>query len=299
MMIKKKNQWKEMARSMLFLLPGLVLIIFFVIYPVINTFILSFQSWNGIANVAKEWVGFDNYTATFTNPKFWNAMKNSFYFLVGGFCLQMPLSFGMAMLVTSKLRFTRLFKMAYLMPVILGTAAVGLMWTFILNSDFGLLAEVMRRIGLDGLIIDWLSTPTVNIWCVVLVNVWMYGGYNMLIFAAGLVGIPSEIHDAAKIDGCYGLKKVINISLPLCKNMFMVYSVLCITGCLKTFDLVWAMTRGGPVDSSSTPAILLYTQGFQFRMMGRSSAISIILLVFGLVLSFLLNNVIFKQDENL
>lgn len=288
-----------MMRSILFLLPGLALIIFFVIYPIIDTFILSFQSWNGIANAAKEWVGVHNYISAFMNPKFWSAMKNSLCFLIGGFLLQMPLAFGMAMLVTSKLRFTRIFKMAYLMPVILGTSAVGLIWTFILNSNFGLLADIMRMFGMEELIIDWLSTPTINVWCVVLVNTWMYAGYNMLIFAAGLVSVSPEIHDAAKIDGCYGWNKVIYILIPLCKNMFMIYSVLCITGCLKTFDLVWAMTRGGPMDSSSTPAILLYTQAFQFRVMGRSSAISIILFVLGLVLSILLNNVIFKQDKDL
>lgn len=119
----------------------------------------------------------------------------------------------------------------------------------------------------------------------------------MLIFAAGIVAIPDEIHDAALLDGCTGLKKIIYITVPLCKNMFMVFSVICVTGCLKAFDLVWAMTGGGPMDSSATPAVLLYTQGFQYKLMGRSGAISIILLVMGLGLSVLLNNVIFKERD--
>lgn len=173
------------------------------------------------------------------------------------------------------------------------------MWTFMLNADFGIFAQFLRAIGLESAVINWLATPTVNIWCVVLVNEWMYAGYNMLIFAAGIVAIPEDVHDAALLDGCTGLKKIIYIIVPLCKNMFMVFSVLCVTGCLKAFDIVWAMTNGGPMDSSATPAVLLYTQGFQYKLMGRSSAIGIILLVLGLVLSVFLNNVIFKQDKDL
>ena len=224
-------------------------------------------------------------------------MLNALYFMIGGFCILMPIAFGMALLVTSKLKGIKFFKTSYLMPVMLGTTAVGLMWTFILNANFGVLAQFLRAIGLEEHIINWLATPTVNIWCIVLVNEWMYAGYNMLIFAAGIVAIPDEIHDAALLDGCTGLKKIIYITVPLCKNMFMVFSVICVTGCLKAFDLVWAMTGGGPMDSSATPAVLLYTQGFQYKLMGRSGAISIILLVMGLGLSVLLNNVIFKERD--
>ena len=284
---------------MLFVLPGVAITVIFVIYPVINTFWLSLNDWNGVATAPVTWVGLDNYIKVFTSEKFWNSMLNALYFMIGGFVVLMPIAFGMALLVTSKIKFTKFFKASYLMPVMLGTTAVGLMWTFMLNSDFGIFAQFLRAIGLENLVINWLATPTVNIWCVVLVNEWMYAGYNMLIFTAGIVAIPEDVHDAALLDGCTGLKKIIYIIVPLCKNMFMVFSVLCVTGCLKAFDIVWAMTNGGPMDSSATPAVLLYTQGFQYKLMGRSSAIGIILLVLGLVLSVFLNNVIFKQDKDL
>lgn len=103
------------------------------------------------------------------------------------------------------------------MPVMLGTTAVGLMWTFILNANFGVLAQFLRVIGLEEHIINWLATPTVNIWCIVLVNEWMYAGYNMLIFAAGIVAIPDEIHDAALLDGCTGLKRLFILQFPSAK----------------------------------------------------------------------------------
>lgn len=290
---------KAFFKSMLFVLPGVAITVIFVIYPVINTFWLSLNDWNGVATAPVTWVGLDNYIKVFTSEKFWNSMLNALYFMIGGFVVLMPIAFGMALLVTSKIKFTKFFKASYLMPVMLGTTAVGLMWTFMLNADFGIFAQFLRAIGLESAVINWLATPTVNIWCVVLVNEWMYAGYNMLIFAAGIVAIPEDVHDAALLDGCTGLKKIIYIIVPLCKNMFMVFSVLCVTGCLKAFDIVWAMTNGGPMDSSATPAVLLYTQGFQYKLMGRNSAIGIILLVLGLVLSVFLNNVIFKQDKDL
>ena len=299
MFFKSSKYRKAYLKSMLFVLPGVAITVIFVIYPVINTFWLSLNDWNGVATAPVTWVGLDNYIKVFTSEKFWNSMLNALYFMIGGFVVLMPIAFGMALLVTSKIKFTKFFKASYLMPVMLGTTAVGLMWTLMLNSDFGIFAQFLRALGLENLVINWLATPTVNIWCVVLVNEWMYAGYNMLIFAAGIVAIPEDVHDAALLDGCTGLKKIIYIIVPLCKNMFMVFSVLCVTGCLKAFDIVWAMTNGGPMDSSATPAVLLYTQGFQYKLMGRSSAIGIILLVLGLVLSVFLNNVIFKQDKDL
>ena len=172
------------------------------------------------------------------------------------------------------------------------------MWTYILNPEWGAIAQILRWLGLDGAVFDWLSTPTLNVWCVVLVNEWMYAGYNMLIFAAGLVAIPSELHEAAIIDGCGKWQKIRYITLPLCNNSFKIFSVLCVTGCLKVFDIIWAMTRGMPSNNvSSTPAIMLYTQAFQYKLFGRSSAYSVILLVCGVILSLLMNR-IFRQEDD-
>lgn len=293
-----KLKRKDYVISVAFLLPALILISCLIIYPICNALVLSFQSWKGIFGTPKKWVGFDNYIGILTNEMFWKSMLNSIWFIVGGFCVLMPLSFGLALLITSKMKFTRFMKTAYFMPVILGTTTVALMWTYILNPEWGAVAQLLRWLGLEGAVFDWLSTPTLNVWCVVLVNEWMYAGYNMLIFAAGLVAIPEELHEAAVIDGCTGWQKLRYVTLPLCKNSFKIFSILCVTGCLKVFDIVWAMTRGGPNNVSSTPAIMLYTQAFQYKLFGRSGAYSIILLVFGLILSVLMNK-IFQQEDDL
>ena len=247
---------------------------------------------------ARQWVGIENYQKIFSDKLFWNAMLNSVYFMIGGFVILMPLSFGLAMLVTAKIKGTGFFRTCYFLPNMLGTTAVALMWTFMLNPNFGIFNTIENIFGLHGTIPDVLTIKTVNVWIVILVNEWMYAGYNMLIFAAGLVAIPDELNEAAALDGATGWQRVRYITLPLMKNSFKVFSILCITGCLKVFDIIWAMTRGGPNDISSTPSIMLYTQGFSYKLFGRSSAYGVILLVLGVALSLITNH-LFREDKDL
>jgi raffinose/stachyose/melibiose transport system permease protein len=184
----------------------------------------------------------------------------------------------------------------YYLPVILGTTTVALMWRGMLNPNSGIFAGILAGIGKSDWIIDWLSTPTVNIITTVLVNSWMFSGYNMLIFAAGLSAIPETINEAAVIDGCTNLQRTFQITIPLVKNSFKIFSILGITGCLKVFDIVFAMTGGGPNQASATPGILVYQYAYAYRNYGRSSAIAIILLVLGVTLSASLNKLLRQED---
>lgn len=291
-----KTEKKDFVISLLFIAPAAILITVFIAIPIIYNILLSFHNWSGMYGTPWEFVGFKNYTKILNNSDFWKALLNSGYFIIGGFCILMPLSFCLALLITSKLRFTGIMKTAYFTPVMLGTTAVALMWVSIFNPNYGAIADILKFLGKEEWIKDWLATPTVNLWCVILVNEWMYAGYNMLIFAAGLVSIPNTILEAGTIDGCTGIQKIRYIILPLCKNSFKIFSVLCITGCLKVFDIVWAMTAGGPNNVSTTPGVLLYTEAFKFRNYGRSSVIGVLLVLLGAVLSLLLNR-IFRQDN--
>lgn len=287
---------KDYGVAALFLLPAVLLMVVFVIYPIISNVVLSFQSWKGIFGTPKKFVGWENYIKVITNESFGRSMANAGIFMVVGFLIQMPLSFGLALLVTSKIKGKNLFRTVYYLPVILGTATVAVMWKNLMNPNYGVIMEILKKIGAEGAVFDWLNTPWLNVWIVALVNCWKSSGYNMLIFCAGLVTIDETLNEAASIDGCTGWQRIRYITLPLSKNSFKVYSILCITGCIKTFDIIWSMTAGGPNATSSTPGILLYLNAYQFKLMGRSAAIAIILLVLGVVLSILCNH-IFKQEE--
>ena len=291
-----KSRTKERLLIIGFLFPALALFTIFIIYPVLSAIQLSFQDWSGIYGAPREFVGFQNYISILQMRHFWNSMLNAFYFMIGGFVILMPLSFGLGLLITSKLKGTRFMKTSFFMPVMLSTTAVALMWVYILNPSFGALNEMLRFLGLDFLAREWLSTPTLNVWSIIMVNTWMFAGYNMLIFAAGLISIPESLYEAAEIEGCTGFKKIWYVSIPLSRESFKVFAVLCITGCLRVFDLVWAMTSGGPNRTSETPATMLYNQAFTFRQFGPSSAIGVMLLVLGVILSVMVTNLLKEKD---
>jgi raffinose/stachyose/melibiose transport system permease protein len=293
-MTKKKT---DIIVSVMFLLPSLFLFATFIAYPVVNTVYLSFQSWKGIYGVAKTFIGFTNYVNVLTSKSFWGSLLHITYFMIGGFVILMPLAFILALLITSKLKGTKIMKAAFFMPVMLSTTAVALMWSYILHPGVGLFAGIGRKMGWAFLTTDFLSTPELNVWCVVLVNEWMYAGYNMLIFAASLVAIPQSLYEAADIDGCSGLKKIMYISIPLCQEAFKIFTIMCITGCLKVFDIIWAMTRGGPNHSSDTPATLLYNEAFTFKFFGKGSAVAVILLILGISLSITVNSFFRKHND--
>lgn len=293
-MMKKR---KTLIWSIAFILPALTLLCVFLLYPVCQAIYLSFFKWTGIAIAKPSYVGLENYTKIFQSPNFWLALRNSAIFMAGGFLVLMPLSFLLARIITSQIRGVRFFKVCYYLPVMLPVAAVGLIWVYILQPDWGLVNSLLVKIGLSEWAINWLGERTVNVISIVLVNAWIFAGFNMLIFAAGLVSIPTDVYESAKIDGANKRKTLFYITLPLMKESFKVFSVLCVCGCLKTFDLVFMMTGGGPNHSSEVPATLLYTEAFGSKNFGRGNAVGVVILVLGLIFSLGLNKVLRDKEE--
>jgi raffinose/stachyose/melibiose transport system permease protein len=280
---------QDLVPSLVLLLPAFGLYCLFQIYPITQSIYMSFFKWKGIANTALIPVGFDNYRRIAVDPYFWHSLGNSGWFMVGGFLVLMPLSYGLALVITSRLRGLRFFKTSFFMPVILPITAVGLMWVYIFEPNWGLVNSFFHIVGLDSWARNWLGEPDISIFVVILVNEWIYAGFNMLIFAAGIMAIPEEIYEAARIEGASYLQCLRYLTLPMTKESFKIFSVLCVTGCLKTFDLVYIMTRGGPNHATEMPTTLLYSQAFVYRNFGQGNAIGVVILVLGLVLSILLN----------
>lgn len=279
----------RMLWEILFVLPAFLLVGLFLLYPVFETVRLSFFKWSGVARAKEVFIGLENFREVLVSPKFLLAMRNSLFFMLGGFLVLMPLAFLLAKIITSKMYGVRFFKVSYYLPVMLPITAVGLIWVYLLNPDWGLFNGILGRIGMESLKKDWLGVPTVNVVTVVLVNEWIFAGFNMLIFAAGLVAIPEELYEAAKIDGANKRDRLFYVTLPMMKASFQVFTVLCISGSLKTFDLMFAMTGGGPNHSSEVPATLLYSEAFSSKNFGRGNAIGVIILVLGLGLSVMIN----------
>lgn len=293
-MVKRSFNFHLVA--VLFVLPAFLLYTILLINPILQAVYQSFFSWDGIAQSSLVFAGLDNYRELMASSEFWRALANVGKFVIVGFLLQMPVSFILSLVITSKIKAVRFFKTAYFLPVIFPMTAIAIMWNFILWPTGGLLDAIMQVFGLGGLIQDWLGDPNVVSFTVPLVNMWVYAGLNMIIFAAGIVGIPNDIYEAAEIDGASGFSRIWRITVPLMKESFKIYAIMCITGCLRVFDIVFVMTGGGPNGASDVPASLLYYSAFRWQKFGIANSIGTVILVLGLVTSALMNK--FISSEN-
>ncbi|HEX2926585.1 MAG TPA: sugar ABC transporter permease [Ruminiclostridium sp.] len=293
-----KRRWNFHLVAILFVLPALLLYTVLLINPVVQSVKMSFFSWNGIAQSPQIFVGLDNYKELIHSSEFWRALANVGKFLVVGFVLQMPVAFILSLIITSKIKGIKFFKTIFFIPVILPITAISIMWTFILWPTGGALNSVLQALGMHGLIKDWLGDPNIVAITIPLINLWIAAGLNMIIFSAGIVNIPEDLYEAAEIDGATGFKKVWNITLPLLKETIKIYAVLCVTGCLKVFDIVYVMTSGGPNGASDVPATLLYYSAFKYQKYGFASSIGTVILVLGLVVSILINKFVSNDEPN-
>lgn len=295
---KFMRRLKDNTIYILFILPAVSLYTFFYISPVIKSLYLSFVKWNGIPMVPKKFVGLNNFISIFKDPAFYNALKNVGVFIGVSFLVIMPFAYFLAVLVSSKrLRGKRFFKTIYFLPSILPSAATGLMWTLILYKSGGALNTILIKIGMSGATQDWLGDPKFAIFTVALVNAWVFIGYNMLIFLAGLTNIPDELIESAQIDGANGWKEQIHIVLPLMKESFKIFSVLAIVGSFKVFDIIFVMTGGGPGGATDVPVTLLYDQAFKYNNFGYGSSIGMLVLISSIICTLILNKVFKSRDE--
>lgn len=299
--LKKMKNMKAIKDNMiciLFLLPAISLYTFFFINPVIKSAYLSVVKWNGIPLVPKKFVGIQNFKILFTDPAFHKSLYNVSIFIVVSFLIIMPLAYLLALLVSSNfLKGKRFFKTVYFLPSILPSAATGLMWTLILYKSGGALNTLLIKIGLGGATQDWLGNPKISIITVALVNAWVFTGYNMLIFVAGLTSIPDDLLEAAEVDGASKFRVQLNVVLPLMRESFKIFAVLAIVGSFKVFDIIYIMTGGGPGGATDVPATLLYDQAFKYNNFGYGSATGMFILVAAVFFTIVLNKVLDSKDD--
>ncbi|WP_320128960.1 sugar ABC transporter permease [uncultured Sphaerochaeta sp.] len=287
---KKQKGW-----YLVFLAPGVLLFLFLVMVPIGESVIQSFYTWNGISISPMKFVGWDNYRALAKDQSFWNSLQNVGWFLIGGFVVLMPLSFILAIIINKSFRLKKFFKATYFLPVVLPTAAVGLMWVYMLFPESGVVPLFLKFFHISSP--NFLGDPKWTAKSIVLVNEWIYAGLNMLIFSAGLVSIPESLYESARIDGASGWEQIKYITLPLMNAYFRIFSVLCVTGCIMEFNLVFVMTGGGPSHASEMPATLLYNEAFKYRNFGVGNAIGVFLLVSGVTLSLLTNKLLSRKED--
>jgi len=258
----------------------LLLYFIFIGYPIFETIVLSFEEWNGL-DMLRTPVGFENYRELVQDPIFSLSLINNLKWAI--FTLLFPVVLGLLLAVflnSGNVYFPSSFRVIIFIPVTMSLVTVGVMWRFLLAPTFGGFNLTLQKIGLGSLVQDWLGNPDIVLYTLIVIFGWAYTGMALMLFHAGIIEIPEELFDAAKIEGANGWQTFINVTFPLLKPVSIVVVMLTIINSIKAFDLVMVMTSGGPFNSTSVLGYFMYKATFWDYRYGYGAAISIVILVF-------------------
>jgi len=281
------STWRRFARrhklnsGLLFVLPALAAYLLYVAWPTVSIFEMSLYDWDGVS-ATQSFVGLQNYVELFTQDRaFRLSIRNNVLWAI--FATTVPLVFGflLAYTLNQRLRFRNLYRTALFLPVVVSSVVVGFTWAFIYNPQAGLLSTTLAALGLRALDRAWLGDPGIAIYSVIVVALWQSLGAWVVIYLAALQSVPDEIYDSAAIDGAGFWQKMIFIAFPLTRFTTAVLIILSLISAVKTFDLVYLLTRGGPYHASEVMALGVYQQAFKLNHHGYASALSVVLLLIG------------------
>ena len=272
------------SRNLIYILPGFLVYFALVLGPIIAAIAISFTEWNGIS--PPDWIGFGNYAKLLSDKTFYVALKNNALFMV--FYCVIPIVVGLllATLVWS-LRQREQFALRTLLflPYIMPTAVLGIIWHWLYNPAFGPINQALKLAGLGSIALPWLGDFTFVLPAVGIVASWYFFGFCMVLFLSGIQRIDPSLFEAARVDGASGSRIFFFITLPLLLPEIRIALLLTIISSIKSFDLIFTMTRGGPANATLVPNIYMYELGFQLNRYGYASAVAII----GAILVFTIN----------
>jgi len=272
----------------LFIGPAMLVLGVFFFLPTLAALLMSMTDYDlyalgDLANL--RFIAFDNYTALMRDPRFWQALGNTIYFVALGVPLSIGLSLGTALLLTSRLtRWRTFFRVSLFAPVVTTLVAVALVWRYVFHTRYGLLNYGLTSAGFEP--IDWLGDPHWAMPSIVLLAVWKGFGYNMIIFIAALHSIPQELYEAARMDGASRWQQFRHVTLPSLAPTLLLVGILTMAGYFQVFSEPYMMTEGGPLQSTMSVLYFMYEEGFKWWNLGRASAVAFVLflIIFALTL---------------
>lgn len=277
-----------------FVLPAFLIYAIFVLVPIGYNVYVSFLQTDLMS--PSKFVGIKNYINLFQDKTFIGAVKNNILMVIGSLIAHLPLALFFGNILFQKIKGSHFFQTVFFLPSVICGVAVGLTWTFVYNSEFGLINKFLEMIGLGGLKQVWLADKNLALFCIVIVVMWQFVGYHMIIQIAAMKNISESYYEAAEIDGASKWVQFKSITFPLIKPILKVDAVLIITGSLKYYDLVAVMTGGGPNHATELMSTYMFYQGFRTLKYGYSAAIGVILLLL-CICSVLLSNFVFRSDR--
>jgi len=280
---RRASERRETLTAWSFLAPSALHLLLFTAGPLLFTLFLSFHDWDLLA-VERPFVGLGNYRELVRDPLFWRALANTAIYALY-VPVSMALALGAALVLNQPLRGLHVLRALVFLPTVVSYVAIAVVWQWMFNADFGLLNALLRVVHLPG--VDWLGNPRTALVAVMIVSAWVQLGYQMVIYLAGLQGIPSHLLEAAMLDGASRWARFRHITLPLLRPVTVYLAVTGIIWSFQVFTLVYVMTEGGPVHATDVVVYRIYQNAWEFRRMGYASAMSWVLFAILLGLTLL------------
>jgi multiple sugar transport system permease protein len=280
-----------------FVAPALLVIGTFFVLPVVAGLALSLTDFDiyALADLQNlRFAGLDNYARLLHTTLFWEALGNTFYFVLVGVPLSLALSLGSALLLHARVaRFKPFFRTALFAPVVTTLVAVAVVWRYLFQTRYGIVNYALAHVGIDP--IDWLGNPHLAMPTIILLAAWKNFGYNMVIFLANLQAIPEDVYEAARIDGASTFQQLIYVTLPMLKPTLLLVGILTTAGYFQLFAEPYVMTQGGPLRSTVSVLYFMYEEGFKWWNFGTASSVAVLL--FGLILAVTWGLMRLTKDE--
>ncbi|HZQ09201.1 MAG TPA: sugar ABC transporter permease [Anaerolineae bacterium] len=279
--------------AVMFLTPAFLLYSVFIILPMLASVYISLTDWRVGRTI--NFIGLGNFIELFGDSDYWTVLKNSFTLVIATVVFQVSLGLIFAYMLFWTIRGFRFFRSVFFMPVVVAPIAIGVLFSILYNGDIGPINKLLGDVGLSWLERNWMSDRNVVLYSVIFPSVWQYIGLYVVIFLAGLRGIPREYFDSASIDGASRVRMFFSIAIPLLREIIVLCVILAATGSIRAFDHSWALTKGGPGLASAYFATLVYKRAFLESRFGYGSAITVTVLVYSLIFTVLFRRLFIKD----
>lgn len=286
---------KALIPLLIFLPPSLILFTVFVVLPMIDAATFSFFDWNGYGPIT-DFVGLKNYDDVITHRNFGTAVRNSLIVVAVSLLIQLPLAMWAALALSERGVSINVLRTIFFVPFMLAEVAAGLIWRFVYDGNYGLLPIVGDALGTEMPFV--LADKFWVLPAVMVVITWKYFGFHMMIFIAGLQSIPSEVIEAARLDGVKKWQIVRYIKLPMVRSAIVISVFFAITGALQLFDIILPLTNGGPSHTSHTIVTFLYQFGILRMKLGFGGAVSVILFIACVLVALAYRRILFRVEQN-
>lgn len=282
--ISRKNNYYVM----MVIIPIILLTLLILFYPMISVFYYSVFDYNLMISGDIVFSGIHNFLRMFSDPAFYNALGVSLVWVLLNLALQMTIGMLVALLISKDFRGRGAIRTAILSPYAVSGVIASTLWLFMFQDSFGLINDILKRIGLISSPISWLSNPSLAIFAVVIAEVWRYTPFFIIIFSAALQSVPQDLYEAAKIDGAGALKRFGRITLPLIKETVVMTCILRIVWEFNSVDVIYTLTKGGPINSTTTMAMYIVKTAINGSDMGYGSALTVVSFILLAAFSLLL-----------